>query len=108
MAAEDYAAMIEAQINTISRHWKDKQADLDKLEVKAKKLITDVLNLLWREAEKTKRLKEVCNEYRAENERLSMLAQAAFDTHKEYKIFTENSLKDTKNLSTEIQKEGNF
>jgi chromosome segregation ATPase len=99
MAAEDYAAMKEAQISTISRHWQDKQADLDKQEAKAKKLITDALNLLQPEAGKTKRLEEICDEYRAENKRLSVLAQAAFDTHKEYKICTENL------LSTEIQKE---
>jgi len=107
-AAEDYAAMMEAQINTMSRHWKDKQADLDRQEAKAKKLITDVLDLLRTEAEKTKRLEEICDQYRAENERLSTLNQAAFDTHEEYKIVTEESLKDMKTLGAKIQKNGNF
>lgn len=94
--AEDHAAMFQAQINTMTNHWQEKQAELDKQEARLMSIMTDFTQLIKVEAEKAKRLETICDQYRAENERLSKLNQASMDTYEQYKVTTEDSLKDIK------------
>jgi hypothetical protein len=94
--AEGYSAMMEAQNNTMVRHWRSKQAEIDKQAALMAKTHENVRQLLRKEAEKSKRLEEICDQYRADNDRLSKINQAQNQKHKEYKAATEESLKGIK------------
>jgi hypothetical protein len=94
--AEGYAAMMEAQNNTMVRHWKNKQAEIEKQKESMQKTHQDVRQLLRKEAEKTKRLEEICDQYRADNERIQRINEAQNQKHEEYKKTTEDSLQNIK------------
>lgn len=100
--AENYAAMMEAQNNTMVRHWKSKQAEIDKQREEMQKTHDDVRLLLQKEADKSKRLQEICDQYRVDNDRLSRINEAQFMKHEEYKVASEESLKDIKRMGAKF------
>lgn len=99
--AEGYAAMMEAQNNTMVRHWKKKQAEVDKREASMIKTHQEFIQLVRTESEKSKRMNTICDQYRAENERLTIINKAQNELHETYKAANEESLRGLRSQGVE-------
>lgn len=91
-AAENHAGMVENQNNVMVRHWKKKQAEIDKREAAMLKTHEEFLLLVRKESEKSKRVMAICDQYRAENDRVTSINEAQKEQHSQYKATSEASL----------------
>jgi chromosome segregation ATPase len=99
--AHDHAAMMDGRVNTMSNHWKDQNAELQRTVGKMSKQINDLLELRSNDDRKIQTLRGVCEQQREMLMDLESKKDAIGKAFEAYKQEQEDGLRDIKAKAAE-------